>query len=70
MAQYIEGDDRNQPMLLPAAIEDYDYVSEASPVRAIDAFVDQLDLAGLGFKVREESSVGRSSHQAPPDHYH
>ncbi|MCH7229194.1 transposase, partial [Haloferula sp. A504] len=60
MAQYIEGDDRNQPMLLPAAIEDY--VSEASPVRAIDAFVDQLDLADLGFKVREESSVGRSSH--------
>ena len=43
MAQYIEGDDRNQSMLLPAAIDDY--VSPASPVRAIDAFVDQLDLA-------------------------
>jgi hypothetical protein len=50
MAQYIEGDDRNQSMLLPAAIDDY--VSPASPVRAIDAFVDQLDLAASGFKIR------------------
>ena len=47
-------------MLLPAAIDDY--VSPASPVRAIDAFVDQLDLATLGFKVRTESSEGRSSY--------
>ena len=47
-------------MLLPAAIDDY--VSAASPVRAIDAFVDQLDLAALGFKVRDEASEGRSSY--------
>ena len=60
MAKYIEGDDRNQSMLLPAAIDDY--VSPASPVRAIDAFVDQLDLAALGFKVRTEFSEGRSSY--------
>lgn len=60
MAQYIEGDDRNQSMLLPAAIDDY--VSAASPVRAIDAFVDQLDLAAIGFKIRTDSSEGRSSY--------
>jgi transposase len=59
MAQYIEGDDRNQPMLLPAMVDDY--VSPASPVRAIDAFVDQLDLVALGFKVRTGASEGRSS---------
>lgn len=60
MAQYVEGDDRQQPMLLPAAIDDY--VSKASPVRAIDAFVDSLDLVGLGFTTRTESAKGRSSY--------
>ena len=60
MARYIEGDDRNQPMLLPAMVDDY--VSPASPVRAIDAFVDQLDLVSLGFKVRTVASEGRSSY--------
>jgi transposase len=47
-------------MLLPAAIDDY--VSPASPVRAIDAFVDPLDLAASGFKIRTDSSEGRSSY--------
>lgn len=60
MAQYIEGDDRSQVMLLPPAVDDY--VSAASPVRAIDAFVDQLDLANLGFKIRTAASEGRSSY--------
>jgi transposase len=60
MAQYIEGDDRSQVMLLPPAVDDY--VSPASPVRAIDAFVDQLDLANLGFKIRTAASEGRSSY--------
>lgn len=60
MAQYIEGTDRYQPMLLPAAVDDY--ISPASPVRAIDAFVDSLDLPALGFKTREDFSEGRSSY--------
>jgi transposase len=60
MVQYIEGDNRIQSMLLPAAIDDY--VSPASPVRAIDAFVDQLDLVASGFKTRTDSSEGRSSY--------
>ncbi len=33
--------------LLPAAIEDY--VAADAPVRVIDAFVDGLDVNGLGF---------------------
>ena len=60
MAQYIEGTDRCQPMLLPAAVDDY--VPPASPVRAIDAFVDSLDLRALGFKTRDDFSEGRSSY--------
>lgn len=36
-------------MLLPASAEDY--LSEENPVRALDAFVDSLDLVELGFKM-------------------
>ena len=48
MGQFIEGVDRHQTTLLPECLEDY--VGEDSPVRAIDAFIDMLDLAGLGFQ--------------------
>ena len=48
MGQFIEGMDRDQAMLLPECLEDY--VGEDSPVRAVDAFIDMLDLAGLGFQ--------------------
>ena len=41
------GVDRSQPSLLPARVEDY--VDRNNPVRAIDAFVDALDLEELGF---------------------
>jgi transposase len=47
MGRFIEGADRRQLTLLPDAIEDY--VGEVNPVRVIDAFVDMLDLASLGF---------------------
>ena len=39
-------------MLLPSRVEDY--VSENNPVRAIDAYVDTLDLVSLGFKHAKE----------------
>jgi transposase len=42
------GDSREQPSLLPPRIEDY--VGPDNPVRAIDSFVNALDLAKLGFK--------------------
>jgi len=44
---YVQGEDRRQAALLPAAIEDY--VAADAPVRMIDAFVDGLDVRGLGF---------------------
>jgi hypothetical protein len=47
MGRFIEGADRRQATLLPEAIEDY--VGEENPVRVIDAFVQILDLAALGF---------------------
>ena len=47
MKRFIEGEDRSQITLFPDRLEDY--VAEDNPVRVVDAFVDQLDLAGLGF---------------------
>lgn len=45
---YKQGTARSQEALLPARIEDY--VSEDNVVRGIDAYVDTLDLASLGFR--------------------
>jgi len=58
MKRFIEGADRSQWTLLPESLDDW--VSEDNSVRAIDAFVDALDLAGLGFKV-QPAETGRPS---------
>jgi len=47
MARFVCGADRHQVTLLPNRLDDY--VSEDNPVRVVDAFVDELDLAALGF---------------------
>ena len=53
---YIQGADRAQTMLLPSTVEDC--VSSENPVRAIDAFVETLDLVSLGFTVAGENLTG------------
>ena len=58
MKRYIEGADRGQWTLLPESLDEW--VGQDNPVRAIDAFVDALDLAELGFKV-QPASTGRPS---------
>jgi transposase len=47
MKRFIEGVDRNQTTLFPDRLEDW--IDEDNPVRAIDAFVAELDLFDLGF---------------------
>ena len=47
MKRFIEGVDRGQSMLLPECLDDF--IENINPVRAIDAFVDALDLGVLGF---------------------
>lgn len=45
-----------------------DYVDADNPVRIIDAFVDELDLAGFGFGRIQPASPGRpggAAHRAP-----
>ena len=47
MTSFVSGADRTQGTMFPAQLEDY--VTEDNPVRVIDFFAGQLDLAGLGF---------------------
>ena len=47
MKRFVAGADRGQSTLLPECLDDW--IDENNPVRVIDAFVDALDLAELGF---------------------
>jgi transposase len=57
MKRFVEGADRGQSTLLPECLDDW--IDEENPVRVIDAFVDALDLAGLGFDGIEPAATGR-----------
>ena len=59
MSGFVEGIDRSQGSLFPAHLEDY--VAEDNPVRAVDAFVEGLDLGKLGFGRVEPLEKGRPS---------
>ena len=47
MKRFIQGENRVQSTLFPERLDEF--IPEDSPVRAIDAFVDELDLGELGF---------------------
>lgn len=47
MGRFISGCDRRQQLFLPECVDDY--VAADAPVRIVDVFVDELDLAVLGF---------------------
>jgi transposase len=57
---YIRSLPRTQAMLLPECVEDF--VGPHNPVRVIDAFVDGLDLAKLGWPVVDEGLPGAPSY--------
>ena len=55
------GQDRHQDSFLPARIEDY--VGPDNPVRAIEGYVDSLDLARLGFRLCDrEGGAGQPAY--------
>ena len=60
MTRYIEGWDRRQALLLPECMDDY--VDENNPVRVVEAFVDRLDLAELGFERAVPAETGRPAY--------
>ena len=61
---HLPGHDRSQLLLLPEAVDDY--VAADNPVRFIEAFVDGLDLAALGFIGTVPKATGRPGY-APAD---
>ena len=60
MKRFVEGLDRGQSTLFPECLEDW--VSEENPVRVIDVFVDELDLAELGFDRVDPKATGRPAY--------
>ena len=60
MRRFVEGADRGQSTLFPECLEDW--IGEDNPVRVIDVFVDELDLAELGFDGVDPEVTGRPSY--------
>ncbi|MCJ7684677.1 MAG: transposase, partial [Desulfobacteraceae bacterium] len=60
MKRFIEGDSRTQATLFPERLDDW--IAEDNPVRAVDAFVEELDLSQLGFESAEPAVTGRPSY--------
>jgi len=60
MSRFIEGEARSQSVLFPERLDDW--IADDNPVRAVDAFVDELDLAELGFEGAEPAATGRPSY--------
>src|SRR5260370_31843991 len=61
MAGFVAGLDRGQATLLPECLEDW--VGENNSVRAVDVFVEALDLRDLGFEGVDAPRIGRPSYR-------
>ncbi|MFE1600918.1 IS1182 family transposase [Methylobacterium sp. ID0610] len=60
MTRFIAGEDRRQSTLLPDCLDDY--VTADNPVRLVEVFVDELDLATLGFARAVPGTTGRPAY--------
>jgi len=60
MKRFIEGADREQSTLLPECIDDW--IGDSNPARAVDVFVDGLNLVELGFDGVVPEAMGRPSY--------
>jgi transposase/uncharacterized coiled-coil protein SlyX len=60
MGRFVEGQDRGQSTLFPECLEDW--ISQDNPVRVIDVFVDELDLADLQFGGVDPEATGRPAY--------
>src|SRR4051794_30693981 len=60
MKRFVEGTDRGQNTLFPECLEDW--ICEDNPVRAIEVFVERLDLAELRFGGVDPEATGRPSY--------
>jgi transposase len=60
MHRFIVGEDRMQRTLFPNNLEDY--VDEENPVRVIEIFIGELNLAALGFAGMTPAATGRPAY--------
>ena len=60
MPNYKESLNRHQQLLFPPSLDEY--VDEDNPVRAIDSYVDSIDLAALGFFTSNGGSDGQPAY--------
>ena len=60
MPNYKEGLNRNQQLLFPPSLDEY--VDENNSVRAIDSYVDSIDLAALGIFTCKGVSDGQPAY--------
>jgi transposase len=60
MKRFVEGMDRGQSTLFPECLEDW--IGEDNPVRVIDVFVEELDLAEIRFGGVDPEATGRPSY--------
>jgi transposase len=60
MKRFVDGVERGQSTLFPECLEDW--INEDNPVRVVDVFVDELDLAQLGFDRVDPKATGRPSY--------
>jgi transposase/uncharacterized small protein (DUF1192 family) len=60
MAAFVQGAARGQAALLPECLDDW--VDESNPVRAVDVFVEALDLRDLGFEGVDPAATGRPAY--------
>ena len=57
MKRYMTGVDRAERLCFPERLDDY--INDDNPVRAIDVFIEGLDLGQLGFERVPPSPTGR-----------
>jgi len=60
MAGFVAGVSRGQAALLPECLDDW--VDGSNSVRAVDVFVDALDLRDLGFEGVDQAATGRPAY--------
>src|ERR1035437_9497591 len=60
----VQGADRQQTTLLPECLDDW--VGESNPIRAVDVFVDALELRDLGFDGVDPAATGRPAYHPSP----
>jgi transposase len=64
MKGFVQGTDRQQTTLLPECLDDW--VDEGNPVRAVDVFVEALELRDLGFDGVDPAATGRPAYHPSP----